>query len=266
MIKTIDVLGGRYRIVKKLSRSHQRNVYLSEHIKLNTFWVIKESLVDSDLKREACILKRLNHPFIPRVIDYFNEAKYSYLVEDYIDGESLKEIMGNNRIDIVEALKIIYRLCKILDYLHHIKPYPIIHCDIKPSNVIKGNDGSIRLVDFGASTFIEEQWMKPSGGTIGYAAPEQYGFDTVGVETDIFALGVLLYHMMVGKLPQKPAIELCYDQDIPLEVVSLIKKCTKTQKSLRYSNVKKLGEAVLSVIQLIYEKKIPSLNRKSLQI
>lgn len=269
MKKAVKILDGRYRVVKKLSKMSQRKVYLSEHIRLNTFWIIKESSADSALKKEACILKRLNNPFIPRVVDYFYEGDNSYMVEDYIDGESLNEmIQGKNKIDTITALRTIYQLCKILDYLHNAKPYPIIHCDIKPSNVMSCYDGSVKLVDFGASKFMNEQWIRPSFGTIGYAAPEQYGLDSVGAETDIFALGALLYHMLVGKPPRTPVLDVDFDFDkaISFEVRGLIKKCTETHKSLRYSNVKRLSEAILDVIQSHYEQKNLFRNRNCLQI
>jgi serine/threonine protein kinase/ribosomal protein L31 len=158
------------------------------------------------------MLARLDHPSLTGVIDYFTESGVAYLVMQYIPGEDLEDYLEQQpqkRMSEQEALEIIHPVLDALEYLHTRNP-PIIHRDVKPSNIRIRPDGRIFLVDFGqAKIYAADQKtaIGAQGLTPGFAPLEQYGGGGTDARTDLYALGATLYVMLSGleELPQAPA-------------------------------------------------------------
>lgn len=155
-------------------------------------------------EKEAALLSSLRHPQLPRIIDFFSlDEEHRYLVMDYIEGLTLKEIAENNgKLDEVDVLNWGRQLCEILDYLHKQNP-PIIFRDLKPANIMLTPEGRIKLIDFGIA-----RHFRPGGtadtsahGTRGFAPPEQYGTDQSDPRSDIYALGATLHYLLTAQDP-----------------------------------------------------------------
>ncbi|MDJ0578887.1 serine/threonine-protein kinase [Crocosphaera sp.] len=171
-------------------------------------------------EREAKVLQGLEHPFIPCYRNYFelseeqgNGVPWFGLVEDYIPGKSLQELLENGeRFSEKEIRKIALKVLKILTYLHELNP-PVLHRDIKPSNLILGEDNNIYLIDFGA---VQDQNSVTNisftvVGTSGYTPLEQFWGKAV-FSSDLYALGATLIHLLTGISPTE-----LHDQDYQIE-------------------------------------------------
>ncbi len=183
--------------------------------KINESVVIKELSIkkvknwkDEELfKRESKTLLSINHPQIPGFIDYFEihigkKIKY-YIVMNFIDGPNLAELMKSNKYSEKMVIDFIIELSTILDYLHNLTP-PVIHRDIKPTNIIKRkHDNKYVLIDFGSVVDA----LKPNGdstiaGTFGYMAPEQF-MGKAGIKSDYYSLGVVALELLTNKKPEE---------------------------------------------------------------
>jgi len=241
----IDLFEGKYKVISTLGKGGMSTVYLAENIKLGTLWAIKEIRKKNgsriDMFIEPNILKRLNHPALPRIFDIMEDEDSVYLVVDYIEGENLEEVLKRTgKFPEKQVINWAIQLCDVLSYLHTFKPHPIIYRDIKPSNIMLTKDEKIKLIDFG----IAREYKEDAGsdtvyiGTRGYAAPEQYGFGQTSIATDIYSLGMTMFHMLTGISPVDPEFELkpvrYYDKDLSLGIEKIISKCVMFNPSDRY--------------------------------
>jgi serine/threonine protein kinase len=158
--------------------------------------------VTDTFKREALILSGLAHPNLPRIYDHFVDNGRWYIVMDFIEGETLEELLlkatgGYFRVE--QVLEIGIRLCGVLDYLHSQLP-PIIFRDLKPANIMLTPADSLYLIDFGVARRFKLGKARDTipFGSPGYAAPEQYGSAQTTPQSDIYSLGVTLYQMLTG--------------------------------------------------------------------
>jgi len=150
----------------------------------------------SRLAREAATLGKLDHPGILKIIP-MTERSRPYLVMEYLEGRTLYDILeSDGTLSECDALRLGSRLCDILDYIHR---YNVIHCDLKPGNIMISDDGSPHIIDFGIAT--EPTWFSPKFGTPEYMAPEQIRGDRVDARTDIYGLGVVLYEAVTDTRP-----------------------------------------------------------------
>lgn len=251
MLKAGDILDERYRIIGLLGQGAWGCVYLAENINLGNRWAIKEIDLSKDtrvnLLAEPHILKKLNHPSLPRIIDILRADQRVYIIEDFFEGTNLKEIIKSreycNEARVVKWAK---QLCEILIYLHHLSP-PIIYRDMKPGNIIIDNEDNVKLVDFGIareyktgrdsdSTFI---------GTRGYAAPEQFCAGQQSDErTDIYGMGVTLYHALSGVSPSEPPYQMMPLREINPAISKglerIVHKCVQTDPDMRYQSVEEI--------------------------
>ncbi|MCF0230295.1 MAG: serine/threonine protein kinase [Parasporobacterium sp.] len=142
-------------------------------------------------------LKDNPHPNIPEVCDYEEQDGVLTVYEEYIRGEALDYVLDNRRMDKLEKIHILEEVCDALTFLHSAKPYPIIHRDVKPSNIMITEDGRVVLTDYDAAKVFTPGQIRDTTlmGTEGSAAPEQYGFAQSDVRTDIYALGALIKQM-----------------------------------------------------------------------
>ena len=210
------MLQGRYRIIRPIGGGGQALVYLAEDLNLGGRRAVRELMsyplatpqeqqeAYDQFQREARILARLNHPNLVWVWDHFHVGGNAYLVMDYIDGQTLQEIMEQTSGFLPEAavLRWAGQLCDVLDYLHRQHP-PVIFRDLKPSNVMLDQNDTIKLIDFGiARTYkVGKKKDTVAMGSENYAPPEQWGKAQTDARSDIYALGATMYHLLTRTPP-----------------------------------------------------------------
>lgn len=167
----------------------------------------------------------------PKIFDYCNNDDETFILEEYIAGCRLDEVLKLKNISKKQASKYGIDICKALEFLHSKK---IIHRDVKPTNIIITPNDNAVLVDIQSTRIISEDRDTDTKtiGTIGYAAPEQYGIIQSTPQTDIYALGVTLNEMVTN---QHPSVASCKGR-----LGKIIEKCTHTQISKRYKTVEDL--------------------------
>ena len=141
----------------------------------------------------------------PRIYEVIEDSNQLIVLEEYISGTTLQQILDEQKgLKEEQVENIIRQLCSILLELHKAHP-PIIHRDIKPSNIIISPDGVVKLIDMNAAKWSRNHSGRDTAllGTVGYAAPEQYGFASSCAQTDIYSVGILVNMMLTGVLPQE---------------------------------------------------------------
>lgn len=212
-----SLLKQRYRMLSQIGKGGFGAVYVSEDTQVsNRLVAIKEmsqrglrakdfQQATEALRREGQLLSGLKHPSLPAIYDHFSEQGRWYLAMEYIDGETLEARLAKtpeDRLPLSEALQIGLYLCGVLDYLHSQQP-PIIFRDLKPANIMLTPKGALYLIDFGIARLFKPGQAKDTTaiGSIGYAAPEQYGKAQTTTQSDIYSLGATLHHLLSGSNP-----------------------------------------------------------------
>ncbi len=246
-----DFFNDRYLIEGILGQGGMGTVYLARNINTDTFWAIKEfnsqNGLDVDFMAEPNLLRKLEHPALPRLFDIVEQDGKLYMIFDYINGISLdKKLESEGRIASGIVIEWAIQLCKALEYLHGQEPNPIIYRDMKPSNIILTGNGTLKLIDFG----IAREYKPNSSadtvfiGTRGYAAPEQYGTGQTGAASDIYSLGITLHQLLTGKNPAEPPYGLkpirYYDDSLSPVLETIIEKCTCENTEDRYQSASEL--------------------------
>lgn len=264
MLNPGHILDGKYEIINVLGQGGMSTVYLCRNNRLGNLWAVKE--VSSELKKkmdflaEPNILKNLQHSGILRIVDIFYEEDNLYIVEDYIQGKTLKEYIDyNGPLTSDAVMQITLELCSILDYLHSLNP-PIIYRDLKPSNIMIKPDNKVVLIDFGiARTYKDGQ----EGDTIilgsrGYIAPEQLVNIQSNAQTDIYSLGATMFFMLTGKSIDMPT-ELMFDENYPESADKKLIRIIKTAASIvptdRFGSVKEIMKEINAAISDLEYKK-----------
>lgn len=255
------VLDGKYEILKEIGRGGMSVVYVAMDLRLNKQWAIKEIRDDGSqdtqtllkgLEREANILKKVDHPVLPRIVDIIQKENKVYVVMDYVEGRTISEILKEQGAQpqemVIEWAK---QLGSALGYLHSMDP-PIIYRDMKPSNVMLKPDGNVKLIDFGTAKEykVENNADTTALGTRGYAAPEQFG-DAQGhgiyntdARTDIYCLGATLYHIVTGRNPCEPPYEIKpirqWNPALSSGLEKILVKCTQPNPNDRYQSCSEL--------------------------
>ena len=261
MTRAGTVIGGKYEILKKIGQGGMSTVYVAMDTRLNKQWAIKEIKKSKEqdtktllrsLQMEANILKMVDHPVLPRIVDVIHHEGTVYVVMDYIEGRTLSEIIKKEGAQpqekVVEWAK---DLCSALEYLHSMNP-PIIYRDMKPSNIMVKPNGKVKLIDFGTAKEFDVDSLADTTalGTRGYAAPEQFG-DAKGrgiyktdARTDIYSLGATLYHILTGKNPSEPPYVMKpireWNPMLSGGLEKIIIKCTMANPDERYQNCTEL--------------------------
>lgn len=281
-----QILNNRYRIEKTLGRGGFGAAYLATDMKLGQRGcVVKQMLIpkgtpapqvqlyQANFEREANLLAQLNHPGhpnIPEIYDYFSTDSGNYLVMKYIEGDSLKGIIKDGPIPWREAVRYIIDMADALTYMHvHSETEPVMHRDIKPDNIVLGNDNRVWLLDFGLAKadVIEgagDVNASLAAGTLGYTPLEQWLGEAVPA-SDVYALGATLHHLLTGISPaqnyggtfnlqnlQKLHSNLTplrqINKEIPKEIQAIIDRATAVKPTERLSplQLKEQLEALIS--------------------
>lgn len=274
MLEIGSLVDGKYKILSEIGHGGMSVVYMAINEKANKTWAVKEvrkdgrmdfNIVRQGLMAEIDTLKRLKHPYLPSIVDVIEDDETFIIVMDYVEGRSLDKILEEHGVQqesgVVEWAK---QLCDVLGYLHSRTP-AIIYRDMKPANVMLKPDGTVTLIDFGTAKNYEINYGETTGiGTIGYAAPEQYigsGLGRTDAKTDIYCLGMTLYHLLTG---QDPCRNLISDTSIRAVnpalsrgLDSIIRKCTAHQPEDRYQSCEELMYDLenYEILEPLYKKK-----------
>jgi serine/threonine protein kinase len=202
---------GPYRLVEQLGQGGMATVFKAYHPELDRYVAIKAlhpAFAEDDtflarFQREARVVAKLEHPNIVPIYDYSQYENRPYLVMKYIEGETLKQRISNGMIPIAESLRIIETIGSALQYAHD---KDVLHRDIKPSNVLITKDNQVYLTDFGLARMAQSSDKTLTTdmmiGTPQYISPEQaLAKQDLDTRTDIYSLGVVIYELLVGKVP-----------------------------------------------------------------
>lgn len=274
MLEIGSLVDGKYKILSEIGHGGMSVVYMAINEKANKTWAVKEvrkdgkmdfNTVRQGLMAEIETLKKLKHPNLPSIIDVIEDDDSFIIVMDYIEGRSLDKIIEENGAQpeayVVEWAK---QLCDVFGYLHSRTP-PIIYRDMKPANVMLKPDGNIMVIDFGTAKNYEIDLGETTGiGTIGYAAPEQYigsGFGRTDARTDIYCLGITMYHLLTNIDPCKNLISdksiRAVNPALSHGLDAIIQKCTQYQPADRYQSCAELMYDLenYEILEPLYKKK-----------
>lgn len=258
MLQVGSLLDNKYKILNEIGHGGMSVVYLAINERANKTWAVKEirkdgvcdfEAVKQGLVAETEMLKKLNHPHLPSIIDVIDMDDSFIIVMDYIEGRSLQSVLKHSGAQPKElVIQWGIQLCDVLGYLHSRQP-SIIYRDMKPANVMLKPDGNVTLIDFGTAREFKNRNMVEDTtclGTRGYAAPEQFGGrGQTDPRTDIYCLGATLYHLLTGHSPAEPPYEIK-----PLSywdpayagsgLEQIINKCCQTDPAQRYQSCAEL--------------------------
>lgn len=235
---------GKYRVVKILADNRNRTIYLTEHNKLNCYRVIKRvrktPVMQESFKNEVRSLKNLKHPNIPIIYDIEEDREYYYIIEEYIEGESLRAYrLSHGFIEESKILDFTIQLCNVIETLHSNKE-SILYLDLKPDNIIICN-GILKLIDFGTAILEKEADLRcRSFGTKGYAAPEQYSLQNIDKRCDIYGIGSVLFFLMTGCpfINDKESFKKIRQTSLySVRIKQVLYRCLRFIPSQRYSSV-----------------------------
>ncbi len=262
-------IGGKYELLREIGKGGMGLVYEAIDKQLEKKVALKkmkeEIRINPKEKRkflkEARFVAKLHHPNIVDIYTIVEEDDNIYLVFEYVDGETLRNMLNKeDRIDYKRAIKIIEQICEALEYAHSKK---IIHRDLKPSNIMVDPNLYVKVMDFGIAREAKDTISRVTGkrdtsGTLIYMAPEQH-LGQYNERTDIFSLGVLIYEMLTGEAPfrgpdflaqkermvYKPISE--YEIEIPGMFSEIIDRCLQAEIEKRYSSVKEIKEVLKNI-------------------
>lgn len=269
MLENGTIIDGKYEILSKVGQGGMSVVYLALNRKAMKQWAIKEvrrdgvknfEVVKQSLVAETDMLKKLSHPNLPDIVDIIENDDSFLIVMDYIEGNPLSKRIEETGAQpeeyVIEWAK---QLCDVLDYLHTRQP-AIVYRDMKPSNVMLKPDGQVSLIDFGTAREYKGTNLQDTTclGTIGYAAPEQFGGQgETDARTDIYCLGATLYHLITGHSPAEPPYEMhpirYWNEQLSPGLEAIILKCTQKDPNDRYQSCAELKYALEHIDEGVYE-------------
>lgn len=216
-----------YKTIATVSDEH--NIYIVQHIKTHKIYIKKTMSVYN--KEIYNYLKNHHIPHTPRIYEIYEEEGTLTIIEEYISGDTIEQLLDSGiSFDEGQIRKMLIQLCIIVSKFHNCSP-SIIHRDIKPSNIIISPSGDLYLLDFNAAKFQNDENREDTVllGTKGYAAPEQYGFGSSTIQTDIYSIGMLLNTIVNGSFSMNVHTNSIYSQ--------VIQTCTQLNPSERYPNI-----------------------------
>jgi predicted Ser/Thr protein kinase len=252
----------RYQLVELVGTGGMSSVYkahdtlLERHVALK---ILHDHYSDDDdfverFKREARMVAQLSHPNIVTVIDRGEAGGRQFIVFEYIDGESLKElVVRSGHLSVERALELGLEVAHGLAFAHQ---HGLVHRDVKPQNVLLNGDGRAKVTDFGIARSLDvEHGVTQTGtvlGTSNYIAPEQASGEPVDAQTDVYSLGVVLYELLSGDVPfpgenfvsvamkhvnEPPPNLLDVRRDVPLRVAAGVDRALEKDPSQRFPSM-----------------------------
>ncbi|HRI02283.1 MAG TPA: serine/threonine-protein kinase [Pyrinomonadaceae bacterium] len=266
----VNEMIGEYRVTSFLGEGGMGEVYLGVHEKLGRPAAIKilhSNVSDESFKtrffNEARLQASLHHPNIAALYDFQEQGNELLIFMEFVDGESLDDLVARRAFSINESLEVFASVCEAVGYIHQ---NGIVHRDIKAQNIKLTAAGKAKLLDFGIAKATGSHGLTRTGGVIGtpnYLSPEQLSGEKATAAADVWALGVLLYEMLTGKLPFNGetlgglVLQITNAQftppeqinpGIPREVSNIIKRCLKKEPHGRYQTADELLKAVRTTL------------------
>ena len=266
MLSNGQIIGGRYEIVKSIGEGGMANVYLANDKILDrkvAIKVLRGDLANDEkfirrFQREAQSVANLSHPNIVEVYDVEEEEGQHYIVMEYIDGKTLKQLLQKRgSLTLSEVIDIMLQLT---DGLAHAHDAYIIHRDIKPQNIMIQDDGLVKITDFGIAMALNATQLTQTNsvmGSVHYLPPEQANGKSSTIKSDIYSLGILMYELITGSVPFKGdnAVEIALkhlkekipsirrqNPTIPQSVENIVLKATAKNPKNRYDSVKDMNK------------------------
>lgn len=280
MLSKGQKINDRYEIIKTIGEGGMANVYLANDTILDRKVAIK--VLRGDLsndekfirrfKREALSVSNLSHPNIVEVYDVGEEEGNYYIVMEYIEGKTLKQLLQKRgALTLNEVIDIMLQLT---DGLAHAHDAYIIHRDIKPQNIMIEDNGLVKITDFGIAMALNSTQLTQTNsvmGSVHYLPPEQANGKGSTVKSDIYSLGILMYELLTGSVPFKgdTAVEIALkhmkekipsirkqNPTIPQSVENIVLKATAKNPKNRYDNVRDMYKDLQTALQRDNEKRL----------
>lgn len=273
MLSKGQKINDRYEIVKNIGEGGMANVYLAKDTILDrsvAIKVLRGDLSSDDkfirrFEREALSVSNLSHPNIVEVYDVGEEDGNHYIVMEYIDGKTLKQLLKKREsLTLSEVIDI---MTQLTDGISHAHESYIIHRDIKPQNIMIEDDGRIKITDFGIAMALNATQLTQTNsvmGSVHYLPPEQASGRPATIKSDIYALGIMMYELLTGNVPFKGdnAVEIALkhmkdkipsvrkqDPSIPQSVENIILKAAAKNPRNRYESAKEMHEDLLHCLE-----------------
>ncbi len=267
------ILNNRYKIIKEHGKGGMAIVYEAHDLLLDRKVALKmlrpEYASDKDFikkfKHEAKAVARLSHPNVVSIFDIGREGNYHYLVMENIAGKDLKSLINERKkLSIAESLDIANQICSALIVAHKNN---IIHCDIKPHNILINPDKQVKVTDFGIARAITSTTMTITDTIIGsahYFSPEQARGGEIKTHSDLYSVGVVLYEMLTGEVPfkgdspisvalkhiqKKPRKPSLLNSNIPEEVENIVMKALAKDPEARFQSAKEMRESIVAALK-----------------
>ncbi len=264
VLRTGDVLGGRYEILRLLGEGGMGAVYKAMDRELNrpvALKLIRPQLAANPsilarFKQELLLAHQVTHKNVIRIYDLGDADGVKFITMEYVEGVDLRAlIQEKKKFSPEEAVQITEQICRALEATHNVG---VIHRDLKPQNIMRDQSGRILLMDFGLARTVEGDGMTQTGalvGTMEYMSPEQALAKQLDQRSDLFTLGLILYELLTGKAPygaesavaslikrtQERAIPVSdHDGTIPQPLSNIVSKCLERDPKLRYQNAAEL--------------------------
>ena len=268
-----SLIGGRYQIIESIGQGGMAQVYLAIDQKTGENVAIKvmhddlanDPVLIKCFEAEARVTSSLNHPNIVRVVGFGQDHERRYIVQEYVEGGSLKELINKGgAIPWQTAVLMAIQIARALEYAHE---KGIVHSDIKPHNILITQEQLAKVTDFGiAQTMTSNAITMTSGisfGSVHYASPEQIRGSIMSEKSDIYSLGILIYEMVTGRVPfdcdTSVAIAIKHLQELPPSssliirtiphgLDQIIMKCIQKSPENRYQNARELVDELDAIL------------------
>ncbi len=268
MVANSEMIANRYEVIKSIGQGGMADVVLALDTVLNRQVAIK--LMRGDLQndpvnvlrfeREAKAVADLSHPNIVEIYDIGTYNKHPYMVMEYVKGHTLKELLRlRGALDVSETVDIAKQMALAIAAAH---AKGIIHRDIKSQNIIIKDDGTVKVMDFGIALTKDSLQLTQTDsvmGSVHYLAPELAKGEPASVQSDIYAMGIVIYEMLVGDVPFKDdtPVHIClkhikepmprvrdFNPEIPQALENIVLLATAKNKHQRYSDCKQMYDAL----------------------
>jgi serine/threonine protein kinase len=266
LLETGEVLAGRYEILQLLGEGGMGAVYKAQDRELNrpvALKLIRPELaanpsIVARFKQELLLSQQVTHKNVIRIYDLGDSDGVKFITMEFVEGQDLRElIVKKKKFSPDEAVEIVKQVCRALEAAHGVG---VIHRDLKPQNIMRDKTGRILVMDFGMARTVEGDGMTQTGalvGTMEYMSPEQALGKDLDQRSDLFAVGLILYELLTGKMPFKAESALAslikrnqerampvsdHDGTIPRPVSDIVSKCLERDPGQRYQSASAMLE------------------------